>query len=150
MPKFKTTLRKAGDMDAMGIEVPPAIVEGFGQSKKPKVSVTLKGYTYRSTVAVMGGKFMLPLAKVHREAAGVKDGDKVEVTLELDAAPREVEVPNDFAAALKKAGLRAAFDKLAFTHRKEHVRAIEEAKAAETRLRRIEKAIAMVAAKAGA
>lgn len=148
MPKFKVTLRKAEAMDAMGIEVPPAIVEGFGQGKRPKVTVTLNGYTYRSTVAVMGGKFMLPLAKVHREASGVKDGAKVEVTLELDAAPREVEIPKDFAAALKKAGLRAAFDALAFTHRKEHVRAIEEAKAPETRLRRIEKALAMVAEKA--
>lgn len=147
MPKFKTTLRVATDMDAMGIEVPPAIVEGFGQGKRPKVTVTLKGYTYRSTVSVMGGKFMLPLAKVHREAAGVTGGDKVEVTLELDTAPREVEVPKDLAAALKKAGARAAFDKLAFTHRKEHVRAIEEAKAAETRARRIEKAVAMVLAK---
>lgn len=147
MPKFKTTLRVATGMDAMGIEVPPAIVEGFEQGKRPKVSVTLKGYTYRSTVSVMGGKYMLPLAKVHREAAGVTGGDKVEVTLELDTAPREVEVPKDLAAALKKAGARAAFDKLAFTHRKEHVRAIEEAKAAETRARRIEKAVAMVLAK---
>lgn len=147
MPQFKTTLRVATGMDAMGIEVPPAIVEGFGQGKRPKVSVTLKGYTYRSTVSVMGGKFMLPLAKVHREAAGVTGGDKVEVTLELDTAPREIEVPKDLAAALKKAGARAAFDKLAFTHRKEHVRAIEEAKAAETRARRIEKAVAMVLAK---
>ena len=147
MPKFKTTLRVATDMDAMGIEVPSAIVEGFGQGKRPRVSVTLKGYTYRSTVALMGGKFMLPLAKVHREAAGVTGGDKVEVTLELDAAPREVEVPKDLAAALKKAGVRAAFDKLAFTHRKEHVRAIEEAKAPETRARRIERAVAMALAK---
>lgn len=147
MPKFKTTLLVTPSMDAMGIEVPPAIVEGFGQGKRPKVSVTLKGYTYRSTVSVMGGRFMLPLAKVHREAAGVKGGDKVEVTLELDTAPREVEVPKDLAAALKKAGARAAFDKLAFTHRKEHVRAIEEAKKPETRASRIEKAVAMVLAK---
>lgn len=148
MPKFKTVLRKGEAMDVMGIEVPSAVVEGFGQGKRPKVTVGLKGYTYRSTVAVMGGKYLLPLAKVHREAAGVKDGEKVEITLELDTAPREVEVPKDLAAALKKAGLRAAFDKLAFTHRKEHVRAIEEAKAPETRARRIEKAVAMVQAKA--
>lgn len=147
MPKFTITLRKAEAMDAMGIEVPEKVVAGFGQGKRPKVNVTLKGYTYRSTVAVMGGKYMLPLAKVHREGSGVKDGEKVEVTLELDIAPREVEVPGDLAAALKKAGLRAAFDKLAFTHRKEHVRSIEDAKAPETRLRRIEKALAMVAAR---
>lgn len=147
MPKFTVTLRKAEDMDAMGIVVPEKVVAGFGQGKRPKVTVTLNGYTYRSTVAVMGGQYMLPLAKVHREAAGVKDGAKVDVTLELDTAPREVDVPQDLAAALKKAGLRATFDKLAFTHRKEHVRSVEEAKAPETRLRRIEKAVAMVAAK---
>ncbi len=150
MPKFTITLRKAEAMDAMGIVVPEKVVEGFGQGKRPKVTVTLNGYTYRSTVAVMGGQFMLPLAKVHREAAGVKDGAKVEVTLELDTAPREVEVPKDLAAALKKAGLRAVFDGLAFTHRKEQVRSVEEAKAPETRLRRIEKAVVFVAAKAKA
>lgn len=147
MPKFKTAILQAEGMDATGIVVPDGVVEKLASGKKPKVAVTLNGYTYRSTVAVMGGKFMLPLAKAHREAAGVKPGQKVEITLELDTAPREVEIPKDLAAALKKAGLRAAFDKLAFTHRKEHVRAIEEAKAPETRARRIEKALAMVAAK---
>jgi hypothetical protein len=147
MPKFKTTIMLAEDMNATGIVVPDDVVAKLGQGKKPKVVVSLKGYSYRSTVAVMGGKFMLPLAKEHRDKAGVKGGDKVEVTLEVDDAPREVEVPKDLAAALKKAGARAAFDKLAFTHRKEHVRSIEEAKAAETRTRRIEKAVAMVLAK---
>lgn len=147
MPKFKATVAQAEGMSATGIIVPDEIVEKLAAGKKPPVVVTLKGYTYRSTVAVMGGKFMLPLAKEHRDAAGVKAGDKVEVMLELDTAPREVEAPKDFAAALKKAGLTKDFAALAFTHRKEHVRAIEEAKAPETRLRRIEKAVAMVAAK---
>jgi hypothetical protein len=147
MPKFKTTLLQAKGMNATGIEIPPEIVEGLGAGKKPPVKVTIKGYTYRNTVAVMGGKYMVGVAAEHREKAGVKGGDKVEVTLELDTAPREVEVPKDLAAALKKAGARAAFDKLAFSHRKEHVRAIEEAKAPETRMRRIEKAVAMVLAK---
>ena len=147
MPKFKTAIMRAEDMNATGINVPEAIVEQLGAGKKPKVSVTLKSYTYRSTVFFMGGKFMLPLAQEHRAAAGVKGGDKVEVTLELDTAPREVEVPKDLAAALKKAGLTKDFAALAFTHRKEHVRSIEEAKAPETRLRRIEKAVAMVQAK---
>lgn len=147
MPKFKTTIMLAEDMNATGINVPEAVVEQLGAGRKPKVSVTLKGYTYRSTVFFMGGKFMLPLAQEHRAAAGVKGGDKVEVTLELDTAPREVEVPKDLAAALKKAGLAKDFAALAFTHRKEHVRSIEEAKAPETRLRRIDKAVAMVQAK---
>jgi bifunctional DNA-binding transcriptional regulator/antitoxin component of YhaV-PrlF toxin-antitoxin module len=147
MPKFKTTIMQAEGMNATGIVVPDEVVAKLGTGKKPKVVITLKGYTYRSTVAVMGGQFLLPLAKEHRDNAGVKAGDKVEVILEVDDAPREVEVPKDLAAALKKAGLRAAFDALAFSHRKEHVRAIEEAKALETRLRRIEKAVATVAAK---
>jgi bifunctional DNA-binding transcriptional regulator/antitoxin component of YhaV-PrlF toxin-antitoxin module len=147
MPKFRISILQAEGMNATGIVVPDEVVEKLGAGKKPKVAVTLKGYTYRSTVAVMGGKYMLPLAKEHRDAAGVKANDKVEVTLELDTAPREVEVPKDLAAALRKAGLTKDFAALAFTHRKEHVRAIEEAKAPETRLRRIEKAVAMVAAK---
>jgi hypothetical protein len=146
MPKFKTTLLQAEGMNAVGMVIPPEIVEGLGAGKKPPVKVTIKGYAYRSTVAVMGGKYMVGVAAEHREKAGVKGGDKVEVMLELDTAPREVEVPKDLAAALKKAGARAAFDKLAFTHRKEHVRAIEEAKAPETRARRIEKSVAMVLA----
>ena len=147
MPKFRTAIMQAEGMNATGIVVPDEVVTKLGQGKKPKVVVSLKGYSYRSTVAVMGGKFMLPLAKEHRDEAGVKAGDKVEVSLEPDAAPREVVVPKDLAAALKKAGALATFEKLAFTHRKEHVRAIEEAKTPETRARRIEKAVAMVLAK---
>ncbi|HOZ26637.1 MAG TPA: YdeI/OmpD-associated family protein [Hyphomonadaceae bacterium] len=147
MPKFKTVIFKADDMNATGINVPDDVVEKMGAGKKPKVTVTLKGYTYRSTIFFMGGRFMLPLAQEHRSAAGVKGGDKVEVSLELDTTPREVTVPKDLAAALKKAGLTKDFAALAFTHRKEHVRSIEEAKAPETRLRRIEKAVAMVESK---
>jgi hypothetical protein len=147
MPKFKTTILQAEGMNATGIVVPEAVVEKLGQGKKPKVTVTLNGYTYRSTIAVMGGQFMLPLAKEHRDKAGVKANDKVEVSLEVDAAPREVDVPKDLATALKKAGARAAFDALSFTYRKEYVRAIEEAKAPETRARRIEKAVAAAVAK---
>lgn len=147
MPTFKTAIQKAEEKNAMGIVVPEAIIETLASGKKPKVSVTLKGYTYRSTVAVMGGQFMLPLAKEHREKAGITDGEKLEITLELDNAPREVDIPKDLASALKKAGLTKDFAALAYTHRKEHVRSIEEAKAPETRQRRIEKAVTMVAAK---
>ena len=145
MATFKATVLQAEDMNATGLPVPSAVIEKFGAGKRPKVTVTLKGYTYRSTVAVYGGEYFLPLAAVHREAAGVKAGQPVQVTLELDTAPREVEVPKDLAAALKKAGVRAAFDALSFSHRKEHVRAIEEARAPETRARRIDKAVAMIA-----
>lgn len=141
MPTFTATLRLHPGKDAMGIEVPPDVVEALGQGKRAKVVVRLKGYSYRSTVAVMGGKHLLPLAKVHRTGAGVSDGEAVEITLEPDLSPREVDVPDDLALALKGAGLRAAFDALAFTYRKEHVRSVEEAKKPETRQKRIEKIV---------
>jgi hypothetical protein len=147
MPKFKTTVQQADGMNATGLEVPEKVIASLGPGKKHKVTVTINDHSYRSTVAVYSGRYFLPLAKEHRDAASVKANDKVEVTLELDTAPREVDVPKDFAAALKKAGLTNDFAALAFTHRKEHVRAIEEAKAPETRARRIAKAIEMVGAK---
>lgn len=132
MPKFKATIVQNEGASATGIPVPLDVVDALGSGKKPKVSISLKGYTYRTTVAVYGGELFVSLAKVHREAAGVEGGDKVEVIIELDTAPREVDVPKDFAAALKKAGVRPQFDALSYTHRKEHVCAIEEAKAPET------------------
>jgi hypothetical protein len=132
-----TTIIKA-DGNNTGLEVPAEVIAALGSLKKPPVVVSLAGYSYRSTVAVMGGVFMLPLSKANREAAGVKGGDQVEVTLELDQAPRAVDLPDDLAAALdEKPGARAAFDKLPPSHRKEHVRQVETAKAAETRTRRI-------------
>lgn len=146
MPRFKTTVLQSEGMNATGLPVPSRVIERLGAGKRPKVTVTLNGYTYRSTVAVYAGEFFLPLAAVHRDGAGVKAGQAVQVALELDTAPREVEVPADFAAALTQAGARAAFDALSFTHRKEHVRAIQEARAPETRARRIERALATIAA----
>ncbi|PKN94875.1 MAG: hypothetical protein CVU44_03460 [Chloroflexi bacterium HGW-Chloroflexi-6] len=121
-----------------GLEVPADIIATLGSSKRPPVIVSLAGYSYRSTVAVMGGVFMIPLSKANREAAGVKGGDQVEVILELDMAPRTVDLPDDLAAALDaKPGARAAFDATAPSMRKEFVRQVESAKAAETRTRRI-------------
>src|ERR1700753_1874285 len=147
MAKFKTTLKQAEGMDATGIEVPPEIIETLGQGKRPKVVLTIKGHTYRSTVAVMGGKYLIAVPKAHREAAGAKPGEKIEVELKLDDAPREVEVPKDLQAALKKAGAAKGFEALSYTFRKEHVRSINEAKAPETRQRRIEKAVAQALTK---
>ncbi|MCC6162333.1 MAG: DUF1905 domain-containing protein [Acidobacteria bacterium] len=132
-------------MRATGIEVPADVVEQLSSGKRPKVVVTIRGYSYRSTVAVMGGRYLIALAAAHREKAGVAGGDRVRVTLELDTADRTVEVPKDFAAAMRKApGTRAAFDALSYTHRKEHVRAIEDAKKPETRARRIATAIGIL------
>ena len=138
---FTTTIFQAEGLNATGIRVPPEVVASLGKGKKPPVKVTLVGYTYRSTVAVYGDAFLLPLAQEHRQAAGVKAGDEVEITLELDEEPRTVELPDDLAAALAAAGARAAFDKLAPSARKEHVRQVETAKAQDTRDRRVAKIV---------
>ena len=109
------------------------------------MTVTIGGHTYRSTVAAYGDVFMLPLAAEHREAAGVAAGDEVEVELELDTAPREVEVPPELAAGLADdPEARAFFYGLSYTNRRWFVLSIEDAKTPETRQRRVEKALAML------
>lgn len=135
---FTTPVVKADDVNATGLRVPAEAVAALGKQKRPKVKVSLNGYTYRTTVAAYGDVFMLPLSAEHREAAGVKAGDQVEVTIELDLEPRTVAVPDDLAAALAaQPGAAAAFEALSYTMRKEYVRQVEEAKALETRNRRI-------------
>ena len=144
MATFRTTLQLHGKT-ATGIEIPPEIIASLGTSKKPAVLVTLNGYTYRNTVAVMGGKFMVGVSAEHREAAGVKAGDTLDITLQLDTAPRNVELPNDLAAALAAvAGARAAFDASSPSKRKEFVRQVEDAKTEETRARRIATVVSKV------
>ena len=139
--RFRTTLLAAGKT-ATGIEIPPGIVEDMGAGKRPPVRVTINGHTYRSTVAVMGGVSMVGVSAEHRAAAGIEAGEEIDVDLVLDTEPRTVEVPDDFAAALDAVpAARARFDRMSYTHQKEHVRAIMEAKKPETRERRISKAI---------
>lgn len=142
--KFTTRVVQEPGMNATGLEVPESVVEALGGGKRAKVVVGLGGYSYRSSLFHMGGCYKLPLAQEHRAAAGVVAGQEVEVDLVLDTAPREVTVPPDFAAALAEAGLTDRFAVLAFSHRKEHVRAIEDAKTPETRARRIAKAVQIV------
>ena len=142
--RFRTTIEAAGGQNT-GILVPDDVVAELAGGGRPKVVVTVGGHTYRSSIARMGGRYLIALAAAHREKAGVAGGDRVRVTLELDTADRTVEVPKDFAAAMRKApGTRAAFDALSYTHRKEHVRAIEDAKKPETRARRIATAIGIL------
>lgn len=120
--------------------------EVFGQVRAP-VRVTLNGYTYRSTIAAMGGPPFIPLRKSNREAARLKGGETVEVYVELDAQPRLVEPPPDFLKALKaNPPAWRAWGDLSYTHQREHVEAIEEAVQTDTRARRIEKAVATLAA----
>ena len=144
--RFRTVLEASGKT-ATGIEVPPAVVEALGSGKKPKVTVTLNGaHAYRSTVAVMGGRFLLPVSAEHRTAAGLTAGDDVDVELVLDDAPREVEVPADLADALAAApAAQAAFEALSYSGRRRLVLAVEAAKAADTRQRRIAKTVADLA-----
>jgi hypothetical protein len=138
---FNTTIKGTPDGPA-GIEVPPEVIAELGTSKKPPVKITLAGYTYRNTVAVMDGKFMVSLSKANREASGVKAGDTLDVTIEVDTEPRTVEVPEDLAEALAaKPGATEAFEKAAPSRKKEFVRQVEEAKSQETRERRIAKIV---------
>lgn len=143
--RFRTTLQLEGKT-ATGFRVPPDVVDALGQGKKrPPVVVTINGYAYRSTIAAYGDVFMLPLAAEHREAAGVRAGDEIDVDLELDTAPREVEVPADFAVALDaEPTARQTFDGLSNSNKKWHTLNIEGAKSEETRQRRIEKSIALL------
>lgn len=135
--RFRTTLAKGERNNTAGIVIPPEVIDSFGAGKRPPVKVTINGYTYPGTVAVMGGDFMVSLAAEHREKAGVSGGDTVDVDIEHDPSPRTVEVPDDLASALKTAGAWDAFQSLAPSRRKEHVRGVNDAKAPETRARRI-------------
>jgi hypothetical protein len=137
--EFRATV-VLGGKTATGIQVPDEVVDKLGSGKRPAVVVTVGGYTYRTTVAPMGGAFWIPLAAEHREAAGVQADQEVDVAIELDSAPRVVELPDDLSAALDDTA-RAAFDGLAPSHKKEWVRWVEEAKKPETRTARIEKTV---------
>jgi hypothetical protein len=131
-----------GGKTATGLAIPDDIVAALGPSKRPAVRVTIGAHTYRTTVASMGGRFLVPLNADNRAAARVSAGDEVDVDIEPDDEPREVAVPADLAAALgQNAKAQTFFDQLAFTHRKEWVRWIGEAKKAETRAARITKTV---------
>ena len=131
-----------GGRTATGIRVPESVVAGLGSGRRPAVRVTVGGHTYRSTVAVMGGAFMIPLSAENRALAGVSAGDEVDVEVELDTAPRDVEVPPDLAAALDAdAAARSAFDALSYSNRRRWVLSVEDARTAQTRQRRIDKVV---------
>ena len=142
--RFRTKILPAGKT-AAGIEVPAKVVAALGSSKRPPVRATINGFTYRSTVAVMGGKFMLGVSNEVRQSAGVAAGDTVDIDLELDTEAREVPIPPDFAAALARdAKAKKFFDGLSYSKKLRLVIPIEDAKAAETRQRRIEKTVEML------
>jgi hypothetical protein len=128
-----------------GLEVPQDVVEALGGGKRPRVTITINGHSWRSRVAIMRGRCLLGLSNANRQAAGVVTGEEIEVEVELDAEPPVVVEPADLTRALDADPVaRAAYDRLAHTRKREHVRAIETAKKPETRMRRIEKALEML------
>lgn len=140
--RFRTTIIGAGK-NAAGIQIPDEVVDSFGAGKRPPVVVTISGYSYRNTVAVMGGVYMVGISAEHRAASGVSAGDEVDVDLELDTQPRLVTAPSDLAAALDAdPDAKRTWDAGATSYRKEVVRSLEDAKSEETRARRLAKAIA--------
>jgi len=127
---------------ATGIVVPPEVVDALGSGRKPAVTVTINGYTYRSSIATMGGRFLLPVSAEVRAGAHVSAGDVVDIDVELDTAPRSVEVPDDLRAALDaNPTAAAAFAALSYSNQRRHVLAVEGAKAADTRARRVAKVV---------
>jgi hypothetical protein len=130
---------------ATGIRVPPEVVESLASTRRPAVRVTINDYTYRSSIAVMGGVFMLGISAEVRKGAGVAAGDVVEVDIELDTAPREVDVPDDFSTALDgDPAARRYFDALSYSNRRRLVLAIEATRSVETRQRRVTKTVGML------
>lgn len=144
--RFRAELETNG-RTATGFEVPADVVDGLGAGKRPPVRVTFNGHTYRSTVAVMGGRFMLPVSAAVRAASGAVAGDVLDVELALDTEPRTVDPPAELAAALDAdATLKRAWEALSFTQRREHAEAIEGAKKSETRARRVDNALESIRA----
>jgi hypothetical protein len=139
MVTFRTTLLQQGNN--VGIEVPEDVVLGLGAGKRVPVTVELNGHTYASSIASMGGRFLIPVSKSVREIADVAGGEEHDVTLEHDTSSRAPEVPSDLAEALEGAGVRAKFDALAPSRSKEHVRHVNDAKTDETRARRVKKVV---------
>lgn len=140
---FETVLEKHENIEATGITIPFDVEKVFGAKRVP-VKVSINGAEYRSTIMKMSGKYMMAVPKVFRDAAGIKAGETITVTMEKDTEKRTVEIPQDLAEALKTSALTEVFAKMSYTHQKEYVRAIEEAKREETRVRRIEKTIEML------
>ncbi|NJP93700.1 DUF1905 domain-containing protein [Nonomuraea sp. FMUSA5-5] len=143
--RFRTTIELNGKT-ATGFEIPAETVEALGGGRRPAVNVTINDHTYRSTVATMDGRFMVPLSAENRQGSGVAAGDEVEVEVTLDTAPREVTVPGDLAAALDAAPeAKRFFESLSYSRKRWHVLNVEGAKKPETRRRRVADTVARLA-----
>ena len=142
--EFHSTVESSGKT-ATGIEVPADIVESLGGGKRPPVTVTIGGHTYRTTVAPMGGRHMIPLSAENREASGLVAGDEIDVEIVLDTTPREMKAPEDLAQALRESPeAEAFFESLSFSHKRSYVDWIVGARKDETRQRRVVQAVEML------
>jgi Domain of unknown function (DUF1905)/Bacteriocin-protection, YdeI or OmpD-Associated len=146
--KFNATVRLDGKT-ATGIEVPSTVLADLGGGKRPRVRVSINGYSYRTTVGSMGGRSLIPVSADVRRQAGISAGDRVAVDIVPDTDERSVRIPTDLGAALDRAHARHAFDKLSYSDQHRHVLSVESAKSAETRQRRIERVLDEVRKKAG-
>jgi bifunctional DNA-binding transcriptional regulator/antitoxin component of YhaV-PrlF toxin-antitoxin module len=137
---FKTELLKSGDSEATGIKLPFDIEKVWG-GKRVKVKAVINGAEYRGSAVRMGGEYWMGVPRAFREAAGIKGGEQIEVTMERDDEPRVVTPPDDLAQAILEAGLQGAWDRLSYTHQKENARDVAETKGAETRAKKVQKIV---------
>jgi hypothetical protein len=141
MADFSAELELHGKT-ATGIEVPPDVIESLGGGKRPAVVVAFGGHSYRTTIGVMGGRYLIPVSAEHRTRAGAQAGDRLSVSLTLDDAPRDVEIPAELATALTaRPEVGRAFEALSPSNKKRHVVSVTSAKTDETRARRVAKVI---------
>jgi hypothetical protein len=140
--EFHSTIQLDGKT-ATGVRVPDEVLSALGGGNRPRVRVTIGGYSYQTSIARMGGEFKFPVSAAVREESGLAAGDEVVVQIELDDAPREVTLPAELADALEgDPAARQAFERLSYSNRKRHALAVESAKTAETRQRRIDRVLA--------
>ncbi|GAA4672002.1 YdeI/OmpD-associated family protein [Phytohabitans rumicis] len=142
--KIRAELQATG-RTTTGFEVPEALVDALGGGRHPKVAATINGYTFRTSIARMGDGFWLGVSAERRQAAGVQAGDVLDLEVELDTAPREVELPDDLAAALAgDPAAKAFWDTLSRSKQQWHVVQVTAAKKADTRASRVAKSVAML------
>ena len=138
--QFRAIVIPSGN--ATAVEIPDDVVQSLGPEARPPVAITINGHTWRSRVAIKDGQRLVGISAANREAAGIAEGQQIEIDLLLDTAPREVEEPDDLKSAIDtNPAARAAFDKLPFGLKAKHVREIEAAKTPEVRARRIGKLV---------
>jgi hypothetical protein len=145
--RFNAELRLGGKT-ATGIPVPESVIEGLGGGRRPRVTVSLNGYTFQTSLGTMAGQVLIPVSAAVRSAAGVAAGDRLDVEIELATEPAQVAVPEDVRAALAaEPETQAFFDGMTASQRRGYTEWIEQAKKAETRRRRLAQGLDALRAK---